>query len=373
MIKKIFGILLIFTVVVGCAYADNTGTYTETAEQQIIYTLTLEEAIDMAMTDNPQLIACNAKKEDTAIQLKAQKETKSQYSELTSIPISTSYELVYIKNGYYVHTYEKSLELVDYEYRQIEAEIAYKVTEKYYNVKNCEKLVEIAQNSYNLVQNNYDNAKLSYELGLISKADLDSANVGLMQAKFTVDSYKNNLDIAVEDFKIALRKNNENCDFVLTSQIAVEDFETNLTEDLFNAENSRYDIKALKVNCDLAKEYLDLTLDAFVSKNSAAQYSYITAEYNYTNNKSLILLGIKSSYNNIAATKNNVSLAEATLNLKKNAYNIAKVQFDQGLITNTELLSSLNDVNTSEIEYENSRLKYKLAVDKYKYDISIGL
>lgn len=382
MLKKTIGIILCIFMISFNVFAeetvisntdDTTQIETPITEDIKTYTLTVDEAIDMAIKDNPQLKACLEKKEDNKIQLKGARETKSQFRDLKNIPITSAYELVYIKNGYYVHSYEKALELSDYEYRQIEAQIAYNVTQKYFTLKNCEKLVEIAKNSYKLVKENLDNANLSYELGIISKSELDSAKVGLMQAEFTMESYINNYDIAKEDLKIALRKNNENCNFVLTSELTVNDFTTNLSEDLIIAENSRYDITALKVNYELSKEFLDLTLGAATTRKSAAQSSYITAEYNYTNNKSLILLGIKSSYNNISATRNNTILTEENLKLKKNDYNIAKIKYEQGLITNSEILTSLNNVYTAEVEYENSKLNYVLAVDKYKYDIQIGL
>lgn len=378
MLKKITAILFCFMMILSVSYASEITDIDDATKTDFIpinntYTLTLEEAINMALDNNPQLNACLEKKEDTRIQLKAARETKSQYRELSNIPISTAYELVYIKNGYYVHTYEKALNLADYEYKQIEAQIAYKVTEKYFNLKNCEKLVEIAENSYNLVLNNYKNASLSYELGMISKSELDSANLSLLQAGFTLEQYKDNYDIAKEDFKIALNKNGEQCNFLLTDTLDVTDFSSNLSDDLIMAENSRYDIAALKMNYELAKEYLDLTLGAATARKSAAKSSFITAEYNYSNNKSLILLGIKSSYNNIKSSRNNVELAFETLKLKKNAYEIAKIQYDQGLITNIDLLSTLNNVYTSEVEFENAKLKYRLSVDKYKYDITIGI
>ena len=344
-----------------------------TKENIIVYTLSLDDAIKMALTNNPQLNASIVKKEDTKIQLKAARETKADYRDLKNIPITTAYELVYIKNGYYVHTYENMLKLADYEYKQLEAQIAYKVTEKYYNLKNCERLLEISQSSYDLVLTNYNNASLSYELGVVSKSELDSAYVSLLQAKFSLQVTKDNYTIAEEDFKISLNKNNEICKFVLTDTLDITEFSTNLEQDLIVAENSRYDITSLKANYDLAKEYLDLTLGAAVTRKSSAKSSFITAEYNYTNNKALILLGIKSSYNNITASRNNVTLASETLKLKKNAYNIATIQYEHGLITNIELLTAMNNMYVAEVEFENAKLKYRLSVDKYKYDVEIGI
>lgn len=374
MFKRIMGLILCTMMLTSFVYAkENVIDNTENIqEENKVYTLSLEEAISIAKSDNPQLNASIAKKEDNKIQLKAAKETKAQYRNLNEIP-GSAMEILYIKDGYYVHTYENALKLSDYEYKQIEAQIAYKVTEKYFNLKNCEKLVEIAQNSYDIILNNYNSTKLSYELGLISQTELESAYVNLLQAEFALQSYKNNYEIAKEDFKISLRKNDENCDFVLTGELTVEDFKTNINEDLIKAEISRYDILSLKINRELAKEYFDITWGASTARKSAAKSSYITADYNYTNNKSLILLGIKSSYNNINSSKNNVFLADETLKLKKNSYEIAKIKLEQGMITNSELLNILNDIYKAEVEYENAKLKYVLAVDKYKYDIQIGI
>ena len=156
MIKKIVCVLFCFILLSTVVYADEKTTTIDvinmgTKENIIVYTLSLDDAIKMALTNNPQLNASIVKKEDTKIQLKAARETKADYRDLKNIPITTAYELVYIKNGYYVHTYENMLKLADYEYKQLEAQIAYKVTEKYYNLKNYERLLEISQSSYDLV------------------------------------------------------------------------------------------------------------------------------------------------------------------------------------------------------------------------------
>lgn len=378
MFKKSILLFLCIIMMSTYAFADDSAKTDLDTKIKIgdvtIYTLTLDDAINIALHNNPQLNASIVKKQNNKAQLASARDTKAGYKDINEIYVSAGYEVNYIKNSYYIHLYQNAVNLSDYEYKQIEAQISYNITEKYFNLKNAEKLVEISKNSYQLVKENYEASSLSYELGLIAKADLDNVKVGLMQAEFTLNTYKNNYEIAKEDFKIALRKNDENCDFVLTSTIDVVEYETNLENDLINAEKSRYDILSLKSNYELSMEYFKLTnLPENTARYTSAYSNYITAEYNYTNNKALILLGIKSGYNNIFATRNNVTLTEMTLNLKKNAYEIAKVKFEQGMITNTELLSALNDVYSAEIEYENSKLKYTLAVDKYKYDISIGL
>ena len=61
------------------------------------------------------------------------------------------------------------------------------------------------------------------------------------------------------------------------------------------------------------------------------------------------------------------------MKLKKNAYNIATIQYEHGLITNIELLTAMNNMYVAEVEFENAKLKYRLSVDKYKYDVEIGI
>ena len=81
-------------------YADieinnDDGTTVETEETIKVYTLSLDDAIKMALTDNPQLNACLEKKEDTKIQLKSARETKADYRDLKNIPISSATPYLY--------------------------------------------------------------------------------------------------------------------------------------------------------------------------------------------------------------------------------------------------------------------------------------
>jgi len=376
MIKKSIASILCFVMISLNVFADGTEVSSSKTlvGETIIYTLTLEQAIDMALDNNPQLNACLVRKQNNKTQLAAARDTKAGYRDVKEIFVSAGYEVNYIRNGYYVHLYQDAVNLSDYEYKQIEAQITYNITQKYFTLKNYEKLLEIAKDSYDLVKKNYDTASLSYELGLIAKTDLESVKVSLLQAEYNLKSYTDTYEIAKEDFKIALRKNNENCDFVLTSNLNIVDFQTNLLEDLVKAENSRYDILSLKSNYERSKEYYELTnLPENTARFTSAFSNYITAEYNYTNNKALILLGIKSSYNNISSTYNNAILTEQNFKLKENAYEIAQIKYEQGLITNTELLTALNELYNAEVNFENAKLNYVLAVDKYKYDIQIGL
>jgi len=102
MIKKIICVFFCFILLSTSVYAEKETTTADinvvkTEEAIKVYTLSLDDAIKMALTDNPQLNACLEKKEDTRIQLKSARETKADYRDLKNIPITAAYELVYIK------------------------------------------------------------------------------------------------------------------------------------------------------------------------------------------------------------------------------------------------------------------------------------
>lgn len=373
MFKKVVLFFVIFCLSVSFVAADENIKENETETE--INTLTLDEAIALAVEGNPSLNACEIKKDNYKTQLSAAYIQKSSYkNNSVKIYASSGYDAIYIKNGYYVDLYESQIELCDYEYEQIKSTLAYNVTQKYFNLKNCEKLLNIAKNSYNLVSESYNNAETSYNLGLIPKYDLDSTAINLKKAQNAVSLYENNLNIAKEDFKIAIRKNNEDYDFVLTDEIKCEDFDTDLSADLTTAEKSRYDILGLKSQYELSKKYLDITaLPSNTARYTDAYSKFITAEYNYTNNKDLILLGVKTAYNSIFSAKNDMDTANDNLLLVNDAYNIAKIKYEQGMITSNELTNALNNISQAEIELENAKLTYELAVKKYQYEISIGL
>ncbi|MBR0278195.1 MAG: TolC family protein, partial [Clostridia bacterium] len=327
-----------------------------------------------AVNDNPQLKTCEIKKSNYEIQLDAAEYSAATYRKTRTVLVSSGYEVTYVKGGYYVLSAQEAIKLSDMEYEQVKSKIAYDTTEKYFNYKSAVKLVELMNKSYELIENNYNSAKLSYDLGLISKSELDNAALSVKQALYTLESYKDNCELAKENLKIILQKNNEDCELILTDEISSGEYDFNLENDLVTASEKRYDINSLKSNYILAEKYYDLT---DLPENSAKYYSamsnYITAKYNYTRNKDLILLGVRSTYNNISAAKNNLDLKIDTLSIKNDNYSIANVKYEQGMITNIELTSALNDAAQAEIDVENAKLAYKLALEKYHYEVVIGL
>ncbi len=366
--KAIWAICITISLILNLlpAFAD------ETADKKT-YTLTLAEAIDMAYTDNPQLEACLVEQKSNKINLDAAYISKNRYK--NAVVSTSNYSVAYIKGGYYADSYEAAIRLSDKKYEQVKASVAYNVTQSYFNYKLTASLLEVAEKALALASDNYDSVAKRYELGMISAHDLNGASLNVERCRNTVKAYERNLSIAKEDLKIKLGLDKTDCDFILTDEISVEEFKADLEADILSAEKNRYDINSLMENAELAKKYFDITkpLTETSATYQSAYSSYITADFNYQNNKKLILLSVRNTYNNVYNSLDNLKIAEKSLELAKTTYDINKIKFDNGMITNYELTASINDYLNSGVTLENAKLEYKLATEKYFYEISIGL
>lgn len=337
------------------------------------YTLTLEQAIEMAIKDNPQLVSADTKIKNAKKQKEdAQREQREQKG---FIKIPDAFALVPVKQGYYVEQADFNIKSANYEKEQAKARLSYDVTQKYYTLKLMEALCANAENTYNLSLENKASIDAQFELGMVAELDVNSAAYNVSQAKAALDKCKRDYDISKRSLLIALQIENPDTELILTDTIDYEEFSSDVDKDIENAMTTRLDVFSLEGALSLAKSYRKITLTLGYSspEYSAANQTVVQSEYNSSNNKKLIGLGIRSEYNDILNASDSVLLSKKNVELRNREYDIAKIQYDLGMITNSQLTATLNAATAAGIEFENSKLTYKLAVIKYGYDITIGL
>lgn len=371
MLKKIISLLLCCTMCMPLfCIADETAATTD----KTVYTLTLTDAIKMALEDNDQLAVCDYQKESYKYGLEAAKITKKN-NKNREIYASSGYELGYIQEGYYIDMYQTQLKLADHNKEKVTANITYNVTEAYYNYKHVQQLVEITRSSCEMAKANKANVDVMSNLGMISPIEVQNAQLAVDSASNALKSLERNLETVKESFKIVLDIE-EDCDFVLTSPIDTQEFTADFAADVENAMTTRYDVLSLKENLRLAESRCKLT-ERLATKHTAAYYnelsSYMQTKYTAENSLKQIKLLVKSSYDAVLTAKDNLDIAQQNANIKQTLYDAAKLKFEMGMITNIDLTKDLNDLTAAKEDLENAKLTYKLAVEKYNYDITIGL
>lgn len=343
--------------------------------QKVTYSLSLNDAIELAYKDNEKIKANELEQYGNEINVKSAEITYLRLKK-ASVKLPDAFETTYCaKNGYGLEAAKMQLRLSQKSAEQIKGSVAYETTQAYYNCGLMDKLVNAAANSYELATENKKIVDAQYQLGLIPKIDYENASITVEKALNALNSYKLQRDLAYNQLKIYIHKDTENCDIIITDDIECTDFESDVTEDTIKATDTRYDLNALKESRDLAEMYWNLSnvLTESSAVYNQAKASYVQADYNYTNTCKLIALSIKSCYNNIITTKADMNTAELTYNMKLKEYDSAKVKYELGMITNLELTKTINELYEAQTSFANAKLSYRMAVEKYKYEITIGL
>lgn len=343
--------------------------------------LSLETAISTALDGNEQLEACDAAITSAEYSLEVANLTQRDFDKMAklitvSVDAANSMETAFLKHGYYPYAAEVALELEKHEKEQVASSISYDVTEKYYNTKLLERLLDIARSSSALAEENAKIVKASYDLGLVSELEVKNADANVKKAEFAIKGYERNLDIARESLKIAMGIEDDKRELVLTDDILMPGIPLGLEDSITAAMDARYDVTALRRAYELQERQFEITASYMgpgTEKYHSADSSRISAKYTYENTKKLIALAIRSEYMNILTSREAITSAENALDIKQTEYDSAKIKYEMGVMTNLELTSVMTELESAKVELENAKLTYMLAVEKYNYDITIGL
>ncbi len=338
------------------------------------YTLTLDNAIELALTDNSEITANEHKITANKVNIKNAYLTRAPYKKAV-VNVSNNFETYCLKEGYYIEAAEMQERLSVKEGEKIKSTIAYNVTKAYYNAVLLNKLINAAQNSYNLAVINMNTVKAQYELGLISSLDYENALVSVDAAQNALESTKMNFVIALDSFRVLVGLDDEECEIILKDEIEYEEFDSNLSLDTENALSSRYDLFALWESTKLSERYWDLSS---VLTDSSATYNtayadYLSSKNTYENALKMTKISIKSAYNDIITARANLDVSKRQYEIKLKRYEAAKIQYELGIISNIELTGAINDLYDSQVSYAQAKLNYKMAVETYKMQITTGL
>lgn len=386
MLKKITAVLLSLLMALPCGAAlaeeitEEETTAEEPAEEGKV-SLSLEDAIASAIDGNPQIEAADAKIKSAELSLEVTNLTQKDFNQLNkeytiAVDVSNAMDTAYLKHGYYPVAAQTAIDLAKLEKEKIEASIAYDVTEKYFNLKLLEKLLNIAEASYELTKENADVVKKQFELGYVSNLEVQNVEAAVESAQFTIEGYKRNLLLATDSLKIAIQQEEVALPYELTDDIPMPEMPENLDEAVSAAMETRYDVTALKKALDLQSMYFDITalyVNDKTAKYHQAYSDYVSAKYTYENSAKMIALSIRSEYMNILSAKESIQTAESALAVKQIEYDSGKIKYEMGVITNIELTKIMTELESCKVQLENANLSYMLAVEKYNYDIGIGI
>lgn len=360
------------------SYARGEVAVAESNAQQTseikTYKLSLEDAINMAREKDPAFMSADVKIKDAERQ---HAQSKTNKKDMEGIPIKVSQGLTSfaLQRGYYVKQAEIGVESAKKEKEQLVASSAYSITQQYYGVKLSERILESAKDGLSMATENLTALEMQYSLGLVAENDVNNAKLAVKQAQAACDKYERNLSLAKKSLGAALYIDEEDFELNLTDDIEYEEFTADIKADVNKAMETRYDVFMLESALSQAEFLADIAdlYGGTSAEYSSAKAAMIQSSVNCSYSKKMIGISINSSYNAILDAKDSLIIAGDSLAIKQQDYNVAKIQYELGLITNTQLTAIMNNVTAAQIELDNAKLTYKLAVAKYGYEITIGL
>lgn len=344
------------------------------AQEAKVYELTLKQAIDLALENNAQIEANVADQRGKKLSLDSAYIQQKKYK-YADVAAGQNFEGYCLKNGYYVKAAKVQHELSKMQEGQIKGSTAYNVAQSYYNYVLVQKMVNAAQNAYELSSRNCELINAQYDMGLVSKMDYNNAQISVAMAKNALESNKRNLEICAQNLKILIGMDEENCIINTFDDADTSEYTSDVQKDIESAMETRYDVVALKKSAYLSDEYLKMAkiLTTSSSVYNTAYASSVKANHDYDNGRKLIALNIRSSYNDILDAKAELEVARRAYELKVKEYERAKLEYELGMTTNLQLTESINKLYESQTQYANAKITYTLAVAKYKYEITAGL
>lgn len=343
--------------------------------------LSVENALAIALEGSPRIDAADASVKSATLSLEIVEDTQKEYEKLekyVNIPvkISEGLDAAYLKHGYYPAAARVGVELAEISKEQVVAAISYEVTEKYYNAKLLESLVDIANTGLTLAKDNLALMQNQFEAGYVSALEVKNAQNAVTQAENSVKSYERNLKIAMQSLKVSLRMDETECKIVLTDEIEMPEMPQNADEMIKAALNTRYDLTAVRKDFELKTMLYDIA--KMYTTDKMAMYhtvysDYMNSKYTYDNAVKMIGIALESEYAAILTAYDAIRAAENDLDVKQNIYDSKKTMYDLGLITNLELTGAMADLDSAKMQLENSRVTYSLAVIKFGYSTTIGI
>ncbi len=365
--SKILSLAMLFVILI-------SGMHTAFAQDKKVYTLSLQDAINMALEKDPAFMSADVKIQDAERQLK---QARKNHKDMQGVPIRVSQGISAfgVQRGYYVKQAEIGVESAKREKEQSIANSAYSLTEQYYGVKLSERVFESTKTALKMAEDNLSNLEMQFSLGLVAENDVENAKLSVKRAQAAYNQSERNLKLAKNALAVSLYIEDEEFELVLTDDIEYEEFIADLGADTKKAMETRYDVFMLESALSQAQFLFDISdlYGTTSAEYSSARASMIQSEVTSKYSKKMIGISINSSYNAILDAKDSLLISEDNLLLKQKEYNVAKIQYDLGLITNTQLTAIMNNVTTAQTELDNAKLKHKLAVIKYGYEITVGL
>jgi outer membrane protein TolC len=339
------------------------------AEAETIRQLSLEEAVEIMQTTGTRAEVARLNRESDQAVAEGHSETLSTLKDENSGATIASQKASNLSKEFAKTQADKNYQA---EMNQIE----YDTVNAYYGVLLAKDNVRIALDNLKAQQQILDNANVRFEVGVVAKKDVLSAESGVITAKSEIKEAQAALQSAEMNFNYLLG-------FPIMETVIFSDalkpaeYESiDLDLAIKNALGARNEIRAAEYSNEINKLLLE-NVGVRYPQNAAAymkqKVAALNAEKTFKDAPSQIEIDVRNKATELENAKAALEAAEAMLGYAKEGYRLSSLSYDAGMSTLEEIQQAQLGVYKAELGVSSAISKYNLAGYAFRHAQDVGV
>jgi len=372
--KRIISIILLAVMAVAfaaAAAAADTNILDSMEFQGEGMELTLEQAIELGLQNNPTLLASQLAIDNAKID--------ADKLNLTASSLKDFYDR---NSGYYIQyvliprkTADFTLNSAQLSYEAVKNTVAAGIEQAYYGAQQAQEMVEIYLQNLAISKDLYEKTKKKFELGMVAKQDVLSAELSFIKAENDYNSAVNTLKTAKMSLNILLG-NDVMTELKLTSRLEFREYEpVSIAVAVQKALENNYEIKikegALEL-AELSQAAARRLYDSIDFNYRAAETAYKKAEAELASKKKDIEMGVRTDYMTLIQKKREVESGRKAVELAEQGLKIAQASYDAGMAVITDVEQAQTSLKQARLGLSKAILDYNLAISKFEDSMGVG-
>jgi len=373
--KKLVSIIALLTMLCStAAFADDTVTVA-TIDKPL--TFTLQQAIDYALINSPQIAISDAAIKSASVNFDEKEFTYNQQKDKTQ----GAFDGLLTKKGYKAQLAKSGVTLAQKGKEQTIEALKYSVESNYFTLINAKDKLDIEDSMTKLARDNLDNIKTKFNLGVASNLDVLSFETTYTSSVYYRDRAERAFTLSKELFCKALGLP-LNTEVTLTDTLSVaapKDVNNDDLDELVKKAQSER-LEVIKANEILVNDKLFFDVTSLWYPSNTFAYmeaeNTITLDQNTLNSTLIDMeLSVLRTYLDMTGAYEAMQVSDQTINQLEQIYNITKKKYDIGISTNTDVITAFNSLKSAKLDkasaiynFNDARLQFELS-----YGIGTGI
>ena len=350
-----------------CMNSLNFAAY---AEKDVYFTL--DEAISYAFENDYNLKSLEsnvAKAEKTVVQEGINRRSyRDMFGSQMEFTVSTGFAAALYSKGFMLDAAQMQLRVAQRSLEVGKKTLENNVKQSFYGYIVSEKTEENAGRNLEKAKEQKSVAEVRFNQGQITKLDLKSFELNVINAENNFNAQKRNRELAMASLKNTMCYPQEEV-LVPVGEIVIGDMDTTPIDEAIRLSQNHNTMLNLKDVYENAKKRYDIAMGWY----SAGQVDFYiekqtmeTAENDYRKNKNAYEIGIRSAYNNMMSAYETLNYLNMSLELVKTQAEVAGIRYEMGQITADDYITYTNKVYEVESSIEQAKLGAMLSVFNYR-------